>query len=145
MFKSNLYKQSSLSYRPLADQLQNMFFGVNDIKLFYLFLTKSGACTIKNYGLVIYGKWTNFVVSQHLYYHQSLALVWTNTLAYNGTAKLRIRNVFMVQAPVQYRLVFQASPMFAGQALSPKVLQLRETLQLILFQFEQRRIRVLQH
>jgi hypothetical protein len=31
-----------------------------------------GACTIKNYGFVIYGKWTDFVVRWGLFYCQSL-------------------------------------------------------------------------
>jgi hypothetical protein len=35
------------------------------------FSTGSGACTLKHYGLVIYGKWTDFIVSKYRFYCQS--------------------------------------------------------------------------
>ncbi len=75
-----------------------------------LMIMTPGACTIKNYGFVIYGKWTNFVVRLCLFYCQSLSLAWTNTLAltnalaYYGIRKLRIPNVFIVQAPGSLKL-----------------------------------------
>jgi len=50
-------------------------------------------CAIKNYRFVIYGIWTDFVVSKHFFYCKSLVLARTNTLAYYGIRKLRVRNV----------------------------------------------------
>jgi hypothetical protein len=51
-----------------------------------------GACTIKHYGFVVYGKWTDFVVSWCLLSWTNMP-AWTNTLAYYGVQRLLIRNV----------------------------------------------------
>ncbi len=53
----------------------------------------------KNYGFIIYKKWTDLKVSKCLFYCQSLSLDWTNTLAYYGIYKLQLRNVFIVPTP----------------------------------------------
>ncbi len=57
------------------------------------------ACTIKHYGSVIYGKWPDFVVSYWLFSCQLQKQACTNTPAYYGIRQLRIRNVFIAQAP----------------------------------------------
>jgi len=60
---------------------------------------KPTACTIKHYGLVIYGKLTYFVVSSCRFYR-------TNTLAYYGVRTLRICNVFHSAGAVFTTLIF---------------------------------------
>ncbi len=68
---------------------------------------RPGACTIKHYGFIIHGRWSDFVVSKCLFYCQSQnASVQTNTLAFYGIRKLRIHNV------LQYRLK-EPSPMWS--------------------------------
>ncbi len=55
---------------------------------------RPGACTIKHYGFVIYGKWPDFVVSYWLFSCQLQRQACTNTLAYYG-----IRSVFYSTGP----------------------------------------------
>ncbi len=43
-------------------------------------------------GLVMYGKWADYVKLVFFYYFQSLSLAWTNTLAYYGICTLLICN-----------------------------------------------------
>jgi hypothetical protein len=85
----------------LARNKQSSFLGpfIGYKKLSVVNMTP-GACTVKHHYSVIYRKMTNFVVSEYL-------LAWTNTLAstqrytvaYYGVPTLRIRNVFIEQAP----------------------------------------------
>ncbi len=59
-----------------------------------------GACAIKDYELVVYGKLTNYVVSLWFFcYCRSLSLAWTNTLAYYGIRTLQIRSVDQDKKP----------------------------------------------
>ncbi len=60
-----------------------------------------GACTIKPYGFVIYEKRLKLVF---FLWSVTNTLVLTNTLAYYGIRRLRIHNVFIVQAPTLHFL-----------------------------------------
>ncbi len=69
--------------------ITNAYFGDG-----YKFCTNTpGACTFNHFESVIYGEMTNFLVSKHF-------MARKNAPFYYGFHKLRIRNVFIVQAPV---------------------------------------------
>ncbi len=53
----------------------------------------------KKLRIVIYVKWTDFLVSQCLFHCQSLSLDWTNLPSFYRICKLRIPNIFIVQGP----------------------------------------------
>jgi hypothetical protein len=53
------------------------------------------------------GKWTDFVISYGLILSITDTLsIMTNTLAYYGIRTLRIRNVFIIQAPSQKLMIY---------------------------------------
>jgi hypothetical protein len=63
------------------------------------FYSCSGACTIKLYGFVIYKNSQISLQASAFLLSVTNTLVLTNTLAYYGIRRLRIGNVFIVQAP----------------------------------------------
>jgi hypothetical protein len=66
------------------------FFNAIKLSLLFSYFTQ-WACAVKHKGFVMYGKWTDCVISWCLYYCQSLA--WTNTLAYKVICTFQIHNV----------------------------------------------------
>jgi hypothetical protein len=62
--------------------------------ILYFFVFLAGDCTIKHYGFVMYGKWTNLEVSCSFIWTVTKALAVANALAYYSMCTLRIHNVF---------------------------------------------------